>query len=133
MDGVFLYKLVNDRASVQMHPAAVAESQVPPFSYYMRKDHEPIGQKGGASLGEREVWNITSVADTYAGAASVSDAIRAAIDNYSGTVTVGTAPTAPTARSFSISQLKATDQTDGFDDEAGLFMKQLEITIINLY
>ena len=130
MDGVFLFKLVKDRASVEMHPAAVAETQAPPFSYYMRKDHEPIGQKGGAALGEREVWNITSVADTYAGAASVNDAIRGAIDNFAGTVTVGTAPS---DRSFSISQLKATDQTDGFDDEAGLYMKQLEITILNLY
>lgn len=130
MDGKALYKLVESLTSIQMHPVAVAETQSAPFVYYQRKDHEPLSQKNGAALGERSTWIISSVGTSYEQAHTNASNIRAAVDGYTGSVTVGEGAGAVVTQ---ISLCRVADQTDGFDDEASLHIIQLEINIIQIF
>lgn len=130
MDGKALYKLVESLTNLQMHPVAVAETQSAPFVYYSRKEHEPLSQKNGAGLGEKSTWTISSVGSSYEQAHANAMLIRAAIDGYTGTVTVGEGAGAVNT---TLSLCRVADQVDGFDDEASLHIIQLEINIIQIF
>lgn len=130
MDGRILHELVNQRASVSMYPAKVAEGQAVPFAFYLRSDHSMMSVKGSGPVGESTTWQITCVGSSFSEVSTMAASIRTGIDNFSGSITTGVAPSAITT---ALSIVRVEDETDDSDDESGYYIKTLTVKIIILY
>lgn len=116
--------LENDSAvttlvSQKIHAYLVPQSTAAPYIRVWVVSNTPIDSKEGASGFDKVRIQVDCVAESYATAQSISDAVRSALDDYTGV-----------ANTVDIIGLRLEDENDLFDTESDFFTKALDFMVI---
>jgi hypothetical protein len=91
MIGKSIYDILKSDVTVaaivgtQIYPMRTPQAVDPPFVVYTTTDNEPTDTKDGSSTLDEIRFDVSMYSDTMTELESLSDAVRRALDRYSGT------------------------------------------------
>jgi len=104
--------------STRIFPDVAAQGTAFPFAVYNLTRIAPSDTKSGVSLLDEERYDINCVSATYSEVIALSEAVRTALDRYSGTI-----------NGVDVQSIQFTDFETDFDDTNEVYVAVVEIII----
>lgn len=104
--------------STRIYPDVAAQGSEFPFVVYNITRLAASDTKSGVSTLDEERYDLNCVSSSYAQAIGLSEAVRGALDRYSGTV-----------NGVNIQSVQFTDFETNFDDDNDVYVAVVEVVI----
>lgn len=104
--------------STRIYPDVAAQGSEFPFVVYNLTRLAASDTKSGVSTLDEERYDLNCVSSSYAQAIGLSEAVRGALDRYSGTV-----------NGVNIQSIQFTDFETNFDDDNDVYVAVVEVVI----
>jgi hypothetical protein len=104
--------------STRIYPDVAAQGSEFPFVVYNITRLAASDTKSGVSTLDEERYDINCVSSSYAQAIGLSEAVRGALDRYSGTV-----------NGVAVQSIQFTDFETSFDDDNDVYVAVVEVVI----
>jgi len=104
--------------STRIFPDVAAQGSPFPFVVYNITRLAPSDTKSGVSTLDEERYDINCVSGLYSEAIALSDAVRGALDRYSGVV-----------NGVNVQSIQFTDFETNFDDDNDVYVAVVEVVI----